>query len=108
MGFLFDMMMTVMMHYNGDEDNSFLCHRQWDFDNLLHLALKDALLRDHLWPLHNFLLLMWDVKVHIHLLLDMVMTMVDDDGCSRPQEQAQSLFVSSELALQLYASPVDG
>ena len=77
--FLFDMMMTVMMHYNGDEDHFFLCHRHWDLDNLLHLALKDALLRDHLWPLHNFLLLMWDVKVHNHLLLDMVMTMVVHD-----------------------------
>ena len=77
--FLFDMMMTVMMHYNGDEDHFFLCHRHWDLDNLLHLALKDALLRDHLWPLHNFLLLMWDVKVHNHFLLDMVMTMVVHD-----------------------------
>ena len=42
--FLFDMMMTVMMHYNGNEDNFFLCRRHWDLDNLLHLALKDALL----------------------------------------------------------------
>merc|ERR1712079_997113 len=57
----------------------FLCHRHWDLDNLLHLALKNALLRDHLWPLHNFLLLMWDVKVHNHFLLDMVMTMVVHD-----------------------------
>ena len=36
--FLFDMMMTVMMHYNGNEDHFFLCHRHWDLDNLLHLA----------------------------------------------------------------------
>ena len=28
---------------------------------------------------HNFLLLKWDVKVHNHLLLDMVMTMVVHD-----------------------------
>merc|ERR1712218_649890 len=28
---------------------------------------------------HNFLLLRWDVKVHNHLLLDMVMTMVVHD-----------------------------
>ena len=32
----------------------------------------------------------------------------DDDGCSRPLEHAQSLLVSSGLALQLYARPVDG
>ena len=30
----------------------------------------------------------------------------DDDGCSRPLEHAQSLLVSSGLALQLYARPV--
>ena len=77
--FLFDMMMTVMMHYSGNEDHFVLCHRHWDLDNLLHLALENALLRDHLWPLHNFLPLMWDVKVHNHLLLDMVMTMVVHD-----------------------------
>ena len=41
--FLFDMMMTLMMHYNGNEDHLFLCHRHWDLDNLLHLALKNAL-----------------------------------------------------------------
>ena len=44
--FLFDMMMTAMMHYSGNEDHFCLCHRHWDFDNLLHLALKDALLKD--------------------------------------------------------------
>ena len=75
--FLFDMMMTAMLHYNWNEDHFFLCHRHWGLDNLLYLALKSALLRDHLWPLHNFLPLMWDVKVHNHLLLDMVMTMDD-------------------------------
>ena len=77
--FLFDMMMTVMMHYSGNEDHFFLCHRHWDLNNLLHLALNNALLRDHLWPLPNFLPLMWDVKLHNHLLLDMVMTMVVHD-----------------------------
>ena len=38
--FLFDMMMAVMMHYNGNEDHFFLCHRHWDLDNLLQQALK--------------------------------------------------------------------
>ena len=64
--FLFDMMLTAMMHYSWNEDHFFLCHRHWGLDNLLHVALKNALLRDHLWPLHNFLLLMWDVNVHNH------------------------------------------
>ena len=77
--FLFDMMMTVMMHYNGNEDHFFLCHRHWGLDNLLNLALKSTLLRDHLWPLHNLLPFMWDVKVHNHFLLGMVMTMVVHD-----------------------------
>ena len=27
---LFDMMMTLMMHYSGNEDHLFLCHRHWD------------------------------------------------------------------------------
>merc|ERR1712051_130733 len=77
--FLFDMMLTVMMHYSWNEDHFFLCHRYWDLDNLLHLALKNALLRDHLWPLHNSLPPTWDAKVHNHLLLDMAMTMVAHD-----------------------------
>ena len=77
--FLFDMMLTAMMHYSWNEDHFFLCHRHWGLDDLLHVALKNALLRDHLWPLHNFLLLMWDVKVHNHVLLDMVMTIVVHD-----------------------------
>ena len=64
--FLFDMMLTAMMHYSWNEDHFFLCHRHWGLDNLLHVALKNALLRDHLWPLHNFLLLMWNVNVHNH------------------------------------------
>ena len=39
-----DMMMTVvMMHSSGNEDHFFLCHRHWDLDNLLQLALKSAL-----------------------------------------------------------------
>merc|ERR1712102_100605 len=92
--------MTVMMHYNGDEGHFFLCHRHSDLDNLLHLALKDTLLRDHLWPLHNFSLLMWDVKVHNHLLLNMVMAMVVHDRWNMP-----NLFLCHR-DWHLYARPV--
>ena len=100
--FLFDMMMTVMMHYNGNEDHFFLCHRHWDLDNLLHLALKKRA------PEGSSLALAQFPPSHVGRESPQSPSARhgDDDGCSRPLEHAQSLLVSSGLALQLYARPV--
>merc|ERR1712079_400395 len=97
-------MMNVMMHYSGNEDNLFvvpsaLGPRQ----SAQPGAEKHA-------PEGSSLALAQFPPSHVGRESPQSLSARhgDDDGCSRQTEHAQSLLVSSGLALQLYARPVDG